>query len=121
MEKKTQLRPKKYFSEAVKKQVVKDIEQGLCTVLRASQELCVHQTTIYPWIYKYSRYLQRNRIMVVQEKSEAYQSKELEKRIQELEASLGRKQLEIELLNKVIELANDEYKTDLKKNLQKKP
>ncbi len=34
--------------------------------------------------------------------SEQYRSKELEKRITELEAALGRKQLEIDYLNKLI-------------------
>jgi transposase len=53
----------------------------------------------------------------VEEKSEAYRTKELEKHIKELEAALGRKQLEMDLLNKIIELANEEYGTDLKKNL----
>jgi transcription initiation factor TFIIIB Brf1 subunit/transcription initiation factor TFIIB len=57
--------------------------------------------------------------MVVEDQSEAYRSQELEKRIKELEAALGRKQMELDLLEKVIELAGKEYKTDLKKNLLK--
>ena len=57
--------------------------------------------------------------MVVEDKSEVYRSKELERRLQELEAALGRKQMEIDFLNKIIDLANTEYQTDLKKNLQK--
>ena len=42
------------FSESIKKQVVKDIELGNCTVLAASRELMVSATSIYKWIYKYS-------------------------------------------------------------------
>ena len=71
--------------------------------------------------YLYSRYLEKNRILVVEEKSEAYRSKELEVRIKDLEAALGRKQMEIDLLNKVIDLANQEFETDLKKNLSPPP
>jgi uncharacterized coiled-coil protein SlyX len=53
---------------------------------------------------------------VVEDKSEAYRSNELQKRIKELEAALGRKQMEIDLLNKVLELAGKEQNIDLKKN-----
>ncbi len=59
--------------------------------------------------------------MVVEEKSEAYRSKELEKRLKEAEAALGRKQMEIDFLNKLIEFADEEYKIDIKKNLSKGP
>jgi uncharacterized coiled-coil protein SlyX len=55
----------------------------------------------------------------VEEKSEQYRRKELEQRIKDLEAALGRKQMEIDLLNKLIEVANQEYRTDLKKNISK--
>ena len=49
--------------------------------------------------------------------SESYKTKELEKRIQELEAALGRKQLEIDFLNKLIDLGKEELGVDLKKKL----
>ena len=119
--KKERLKPRRIFSELIKKQTVQDIERGKCTVAEASRELLVRDQTIYNWIYRYSRYLQKNKVLVVEDKSEVYRSKELERKILELEAALGRKQIEIELLNKVIELANEEYKTDLKKNISKHP
>ena len=50
--------------------------------------------------------------MVVEDQSEAYRSQELEKRIKDLEAALGRKQMEVDFLSKIIDLANQEYKTD---------
>ena len=111
------LKQRRVFSEQIRKQTVKDIESGKCTVLQASRELQVSEQSIYNWIYVYSRYLSKNQVMVVEHKSEAYRSKELEQRIKELEAALGRKQLENDLLSKIIELADEEYKTDLKKNL----
>lgn len=120
-EKKTSLRPRRTFSEVVKKQIVQDIEKGKATVLEASRETSVHQSTIYTWIYRYSRYLVKNRVMVIEDKSEAYRTKELERRLKEAEAALGRKQMEIDFLNKIIDLANDDYKTDLKKNLANGP
>lgn len=120
-EKKSTLRQRRSFSEVVKKQIVQDIEKGKATVLEASREIGAHQSTIYTWIYRYSRYLAKNKIMVVEDKSESYRTNELEKRLKEAEAALGRKQMEIDFLNKIIDLANDEYRTDLKKSLVNPP
>ena len=119
--KKATLRQRRIFSEEVKKQIVRDIELGKCSVLEASRELLVSDRSIYNWLYRYSRYLQKNKTLVVENKSEAYHSKELGERIKELEAALGRKQMEIELLEKVIDLANESYQTDLKKSLLRQP
>ena len=47
--------------------------------------------------------------------SESYKTKELEKKIQELEAALGRKQMEIDFLNKLIDQGKEELGVDLKK------
>ena len=113
-------RQQRVFSIAIKKQVVRDIEQGKCSVTEAKEELGVSEQSIYTWIKQYSRYLQNNKRLVVEDKSEAYRTREREQRIQELEAALGRKQMELDLLNKVIDLADEEYQTDLKKSLSKK-
>jgi len=47
--------------------------------------------------------------------SEAYKTKELEKRIRELEAALGHKQLEVDFLNQMMEQVKKELGVDLKK------
>lgn len=119
--KKTVLKQRRFFSDEVRKGVVRDIEQGKCTVLQASRELEVCQQTVYLWLYKYSQHLQKGRILVVQKQSEVYRTKELEKRIADLEAALGRKQMELDLLNKVLDLASKELTIDLKKNLSDLP
>jgi len=113
--------PTKRFSESIKRKVVKDIENGTATVLQASRELNASEQSIYRWIYQYSRYLAKNKIMVIEDQSESYRTKELEKRLKEAEAALGRKQMEIDFLNKLIEFADEEYKIDIKKNLPRGP
>lgn len=113
---KKSLRQNRQFSEAVKRQTVKDIEQGKCTVLQASRELVVSMQSVYAWVYKYSGYLQKNKKLVVEDKSESYQTKVLEAKLREVEAALGRKQMELDFLNKLIELAGAELRMDLKKN-----
>jgi transposase-like protein len=121
IQKKHFLVPSRRFSEEVKKKVVNDIESGSATVREASRELLVSEQSIYRWIYQYSRYLKKNRVMVIEDKSESYRTKELEKRLKDAEAALGRKQMEIDFLNKLIEFADEEYKIDIKKNLSKGP
>lgn len=113
---KSSLRQVKQFSEAVKRQAVKDIEQGKCTVLEVSRELLVSMQSVYLWVYKYSGYLQKNKVLIVEDKSESYQTKVLEAKLRQAEAALGRKQMELDLLNKLIELAGAELGVDLKKN-----
>jgi transposase len=120
IQKKEILHPIRVFSVKVKQTVVKDIEDGKCSVLQASRELGVAKQTIYKWIYKFSRHLQKNRIMVVEDQSEAYRSSELEKRIKELEAALGRKSLELDYYKILMEVAEEELKIDLKKNFGQK-
>lgn len=115
------LRQPRHFSEAVKEQVVADIEQGKSSVTQASRELAVSRSTLYNWIYRYSRYLQKNQVLIVEEQSQTYRTKALEQRIQQLEAALGRKQLEVDFLQKLIELANTTYDTDLKKPSESRP
>jgi transposase-like protein len=116
---KESLRPPRVFSEQVKKQIVQDIERGKCSVKQACDELLVSHTSIYRWIARFSRYLHQNKRLVVEDKSEEYQTKQLLIRVRELEAALGRKQMELDLLTKVIDLANTEYKTDLKKSFSR--
>ncbi len=115
-EQKSSLRQVKQFSESVKRQAVKDIEQGKCTVLEVSRELLVSMQSVYLWVYKYSGYLQKNKVLIVEDKSESYQTKVLEAKLRQAEAALGRKQMELDLLNKLIELAGAELGVDLKKN-----
>jgi transposase-like protein len=121
MNQKTNLRASRVFSEALKKKVVKDIESGKATVLQASREYSVSFQAIYQWLNKYSRHLQSSKRIVVEMKSESYKTRELEKRIQELEAALGRKQLEVDFLNKMIELGSEQVGVDIKKKFSTPP
>lgn len=115
MKEKFSLRPRRVFSEELKRKVVQDIEKGKVSVLGVCREYDVSDQSVYAWLKKYSRHLQASKTMVVQMESESYKTKELEKRIQELEAALGRKQMEIDFLNKLIDVGKEELGVDLKK------
>lgn len=113
MTKKRQAR--RTFSEELKIKVVKDIESGKATIAQVCREFLVSDVSVYRWLNRYSKFHKKGATMIVELKSEAYRSKELEKKIKDLEAALGRKQLEVEFLNKVIELASDDLGIDIKK------
>lgn len=112
---KTLRRSKRVFSEALKKKVVSDYEQGKATVGQISREFGVSKVTVYRWLDQYSAYSKQGAKLIVELKSESYRSKELEKKVKELEAALGRKQLEVEFLNKLIEVVSKDIGIDIKK------
>ena len=103
------------FSQELKLKVVKDIESGKATIAQACREFSVSGASVYNWLNKYSKFHKHGASIVVELKSEAYRSKELEKKVKDLEAALGRKQLEVEFLNKLIELASEDLGIDIKK------
>ena len=103
------------FSEELKKQVVKDIENGLKNISGVSREYEVSRTAIYKWIYKYSNYLKKGQKLVVEKNSKSEKIKNLEKRIKELERIVGLKQMEIDFKEKMLELGSKEVGFDIKK------
>jgi len=115
MQIKKSLRPLRVFSESLKRKVVSDIESGKVNVATVSREFNVSQQSVYNWLNKYSRHLHSSTKIVIEMESEEYKRKEMERRIKELEAALGRKQLEVDFLNKMIELGKEQLGVDLKK------
>lgn len=113
---KLSLKPRRVFSDTLKRKIVKDIEKGKVNVLGASREYSVSQQTVYTWLKKFSTHLHPSTTLVMQMDSEQYKSKELQKKVTELEALLGRKQMEIDYLNKLIEIAGQDVGMDLKKS-----
>lgn len=109
------IQQRRIFSFALKKEIVRDIEKGKMTVQQTAREYSVTAEAVYRWIEKFSHNLQRGTILVMQKKSEANSKEELLKKIKELEAALGRKQLELEVREKIIEFASEELGVDIKK------
>jgi transposase len=118
---KLQIRERRVFSEEVKKKAVKDLTSKRTTIKSLTNEHQISQQTVYRWLYKYSPYHEQKCTLVVQMKSEETKNCELQKRIAELERVVGQKQLEIEFLNKVLEIGSSELGFDLKKNFSTPP
>ena len=115
---KYKIRERRNFSEALKRQIVSELESKVTTIREICELYSVTRTSIYRWLYKYSPHYKKGTIQVVQMKSEAEKSKQLYSRVKELEAVVGRKQLEIDYLDRLIELASKELEYDLKKNYE---
>lgn len=109
------LRIKRVFSEDFKKARVKEYELGEFTVKEISDLFSVCSENVYRWIYKYSLYNKKGLKVVEMAKSSEQKVKELQKKIAELERLLGQKQIKIDYLETMIEVAKDEFDIDLKK------
>ena len=94
------LRKRRIFSDTFKEARVKEIEEGLLRVKEMATLYKVSPQTVYKWLYKYSATLQKGTVQVVQMESEFHKTKELLAQVNQLEAALGRKQLEVEYLEK---------------------
>lgn len=110
------MRAKRKFSEDFKLHVVEQYEKGQMSVLELSKCYNIAQGLIYLWIYKHSNYNRKSIQVVEMKDSQINKIQELEKRVKELEQAVGRKQMSIDYLEKMIDLAKDHYDIDIKKN-----
>jgi transposase len=102
------------FSDEFKKSKVKDLLEKRITIRDLSRLYQVSRTSVYKWIYLYSDIKQGTK-QVVQMDSEQTKTKYWQQKCAELERLYGQKQLELEYLSKVLELASEEVGYDVKK------
>ena len=107
---------KRKFSEDLKLKIVKEYESGAFSVVEMTKVYDISYQTIYNWIYKYSKYNKKSIQVVEMKDSQAHKMKQMEARIKELEHAVGQKQMNIDYLEKMIELAKENYDIDIKKN-----
>lgn len=104
------------FSDEFKKSIVAEFEKGHLSVLQLGRLHSIHFQTIYNWIYKFSTFNEKGYRIVEMEDSTSKKLKDQETRIKDLERAVGQKQLKIDYLEKLIELAGEDFGMDLKKN-----
>lgn len=110
------LNHRRVFSEEFKLKAVKSYESGQRTVLELAREYNLSPQSIYTWIYEYSEYNKKSIQVVEMKESQQHKIKELEEKVKELEQAVGRKQINIDYLEKMIDLAKAHYDIDIKKN-----
>ena len=116
-----EIRKHRRYSEDFKKGIVVSFEKGEFSIPQLEKLYGVANTCIYRWVYKYSRFNEKGCRIVEMEDSSQNKLKELAKRVKELEQMVGQKQIAIEYLEKMIELAKTDLNIDIKKNYSLPP
>jgi transposase-like protein len=106
----------RYFSEAVRREVVSELDAKKTTIPQVCQDYGISRASVYSWLSKYSPLYVKKIVQVVEHQSESERRKQLENKIGELERIIGRKTVEVEYWRTLVEMAEKESGTDLKKN-----
>lgn len=108
------------YSEAFKRKVVSDINQGLYSVLGAMRKYQIGgNMTVYKWLAKYNSAHKMTSRGSSMEKKEKSSGRDLYARIRHLEQVVSDLSIENKLLKTTIEIADETYHMDLKKNFAK--
>ena len=107
---KKDVRINRYFSEGFKRIKVEEVEKNLTTVWEIGKEYQVSRVAVYKWIYKYSKMRKKGVRQVVEIESDTRKLIGLNEKIRELEQIIGQKQVLLDFHEKMIELAEQEYR-----------
>ena len=113
-------RQRRHFSDNFKKEKVRLIERGSIKVSDICKTYNVSPTAVYKWINLFGSEPKIEKI-IVEKNSETKALLDMQKRLAELERLLGQKQIELEFYKKMVDLAEDFYDIDIKKNSSIRP
>lgn len=113
MKKDKEVKILKTYSESVKIKAVSDIEEGVMTQAEAARHYGCTKGAIYFWMQKYGKSRVKTKIVRVNMKSE-------EDKIRELESSLAKAHMKLELYEKMMEFAKRDHGIEVKKNTSTK-
>jgi transposase len=114
-------RQNRFFNETFKRSKVSELDRNILTITELFSEYQVSRSSFYNWIYKYSQMRKRENKQVIEPESETRKVLLLKQEVSELQRVIGEKQLKMDFLEKVIELAEKEYGLDIKKKFTAKP
>src|SRR5215203_6142243 len=107
-------RPQKTFSEAFKRQVVREFEQGLLNKDQLHLKYGLGgNSTVLKWCRKYGRFAYPKQTSLGRPMKDPQQQ-----RIKELEAKLKAAELKLKVYDKLIEVTNRELNTDIIKKIE---
>ena len=95
--------------EGLKRRIVEEIESGEIGQCEASRLYGFNRTALSKWLKQYGKLPHRREIVEVVMKDE-------KEKLAELQQALSDAHLKLRLYDKMLELAGQEYKTDLKKS-----
>jgi transposase len=114
-------RQRRFFNETFKRSKVSEIDRNILSIAELCKEHQVSRSAVYKWIYKYSLMRKQENRQVIEPESETRKVLLLKQEVSELQRVIGEKQLKMDFLEKVIELAEKEYGLDIKKKFTGKP
>lgn len=114
-------RRRRVFSDEFKLKKVREIERKQTTIAEICRTYEVHRWAVSQWMYKFGSNRTKGTKLIVEEESDTLKIKELQSKIAELEGLLGQKEVQLSFQNKLIEIAENTYGIDIKKNSDTKP
>ena len=109
------IRKQRAYSEEFRREIVRLFESGQYSVLQLETLYGVTNALIYRWVYRYSQFNKSGSRIIEMKQSATDKVKELENRIKDLERMLGQKQIKIDFLETMIDVAEEKLKIDIKK------
>lgn len=103
------------FSDNFRKDKVRDLELGRVSIRELREQYQVSDMSVRRWILKFGTMKSKKERLIVESQSDTVQLLELKKKVAELERVVGQKQLLIDFQQRMIELAEEEYRVDIKK------
>ena len=110
------IRKKRFYSEEFKRDLVKEFETGKFSVDELGKLHGIALGVIYRWVYKFSTFNKKGYRIIEMRDSSKKKVKSLEQKVKDLEQIVGQKQIMIDYLEKMMEIAKDELDIDVKKN-----
>lgn len=110
------IRKKRCFSDDFKLNIVKEFESGQYSIPQLERLFKINNKSIYEWIYKYSNFNDKSSRIIEMKQSSTQKVKDLEKQVKELQRAVGIKQLNIDYLEKMMDIAKQDLGVDIKKN-----
>lgn len=104
------------YSISFKQMVVKEVEEGAALDFVKRKYDIGGGATISNWIKSFGKHHLLNKIIKVETMDERNKLKQLEEENKKLKLALADAYMAKDCLEGVIKMANEEYKTDLKKN-----
>ena len=114
-------RRRRHFSDNFKKSKVQELELGRLTISELKRQYEVSSTTIYRWIANFGTMKNKPERIIVETDSDTKELLLLKQKIADLERTVGQKQVLIDFYDKLIDIAENEYKVDIKKKFGIKP
>ena len=110
------IKKQRFYTEDFKRVVVTEFEKGKYSIPQLSKLHGISNSVLYRWVYKFSTFNEQGYRVIEMSKSSSTKLKRLEDRVKELERTIGQKQIKIDYLEKMIDIAKEELDIDIKKN-----